>query len=407
MLKKYTIRGIIILVAIIAGFIFLLMGCLASYDERSAISTALFFEKDGKGIVFTIVKYGKATSYKSNGGSTYKRLSTNYLIQANDAETGELISNKKIKHNSDVKFHPVTTMGSGNGKAWVFIGELLAYDPFTLEKFADKEIIEAKNPQLKGKMPDEKTYYVYNNATDEILMTASDGVKYMLSTGSLVASAINEEDIAKSPLEMRDADKDRQRQVEDLNRGSKSYTTICTAVDTFNGKWYGLLSNADLEKPDDRFRYRAVYTETARNKMYTALITVKDSTRKAVELLIAEPGKINDAVYLQGGFLLNRSNALPIHTRNEDGFIICYREKVGNEGNIILTRVDLNGNTKWTFNTKLNDFTDWIYSGKRLIILGNDNKELSSGEANLLLSIDMQNGKAVMHDYFKNAMRKE
>jgi len=383
------------------------MGCLASYDERSAISTALFFEKDGKGIVFTIVKYGKATSYKSNGGSTYKRLSTNYLIQANDAETGELISNKKIKHNSDVKFHPVTTMGSGNGKAWVFIGELLAYDPFTLEKFADKEIIEAKNPQLKGKMPDEKTYYVYNNATDEILMTASDGVKYMLSTGSLVASAINEEDIAKSPLEMRDADKDRQRQVEDLNRGSKSYTTICTAVDTFNGKWYGLLSNADLEKPDDRFRYRAVYTETARNKMYTALITVKDSTRKAVELLIAEPGKINDAVYLQGGFLLNRSNALPIHTRNEDGFIICYREKVGNEGNIILTRVDLNGNTKWTFNTKLNDFTDWIYSGKRLIILGNDNKELSSGEANLLLSIDMQNGKAVMHDYFKNAMRKE
>ncbi|MEO7308623.1 MAG: PA2928 family protein [Ferruginibacter sp.] len=478
MLKKYTITGVLILVAIIAGFIFLLRGCLASYDERSAITPALFFEKNGKGIVFTIVKYGKATSYKSNGGSTFKSLSTNYFIQANDAETGELIGNKKIKHNSDVKFHPVTTMGSGNGKAWIFIGELLAYDPLTLEKFADKEIIESKNPQLKGKMPDEKTYYSYNNASHEILITATDGVKYSLSTATLLATAINDEDITKSPLEvkikemkkneagledkykayyeryrafnklysekkisyaayidsgrnfnrqqdsisemkrifsdeirdlenMRDADKDRQRKVEDMNQGSKSYSAICTAVDTFNGKWYGLLRSADLEKPDDRFRYRSVYPETARNKMYTAQITIKDPTRKAVQLLIGEPVKLNDAVFLQGGFLLNKSTALPIHVTNDDGFIICYREKVGNEGNIMLARVDLTGNTRWTLNTKLHDLIDWIFTGRRLIILGNDNKEISSSDANLLLSIDMQNGKAVMYDYFKNAMRKE
>ncbi|MEO6541720.1 MAG: PA2928 family protein, partial [Ferruginibacter sp.] len=203
MLKKYTITGIIILAAIITGFVLLLRGCLAGYDERSALSPALFFEKDGKSIVFTIVKYGKATSYKSNGGSTYKSLSTNYFIQSNDALTGELIGNKKIKHNSDVKFHPVTSMGSGNGKAWVFIGELLAFDPFTLEKFADKDIIEAKNPQLKGKMPDEKRYYVYNMATDDIFITATDGVKYSLSTNSLLATSINEEDISKSPLEAK------------------------------------------------------------------------------------------------------------------------------------------------------------------------------------------------------------
>ncbi|MEO6253619.1 MAG: hypothetical protein ABIO79_09950, partial [Ferruginibacter sp.] len=165
--------------------------------------------------------------------------------------------------------------------------------------------------------------------------------------------------------------------------------------------------STDLEKPEDRFRYRAVYTETARSKMYTAPVMIKDSTMKTVELLIGEPQKLNDAVYLQGGFLLNKANALPVHTKNDDGFIICYREKVGNEGNIILAHVDLAGNTKWTFNTKLKEFTDWIFTGSRLIILGNDNKEISSGEANLLLSIDMQNGKAVMHDYFKNAMRKE
>ena len=465
-------------IAIIAGFIFLLRGCMSRYDERSAITPALYFEKADKGIVFTIIKYGKATSYKSNGGSTYKSLSTNYFIQANDVETGEVVVIKKIKHNSDIKFHPVTVMGTGNGKAWVFIGELLAYDPFTLEKFAGKEIIEAKNPQLKGKMPAEKTYYVYNNANDEILITATDGIKYALSTTSLQATVIDEDDIAKSPAEakikelkkvetaldekykayyeryraynklysenkisyaayidsgrnfnrqqdsiskmkrdlsdeisdldnLKRAEKDREREIDNLKTGSKSYSTICTAVDTFNNRWYGLLSSTDLEKPETRFRYRAVYTETARNKLYSAAVSLKDSARKAAELLVSEPEKINAAVYLQGGFLLNKSNALPIHVKNDDGFLICYREKVGAAGNIMITRVDLKGNVKWTLNTRLTEFTDWIYTGRRLIILGNDNKEISSGDANLLMSIDIQNGKAVMHDYFTDKMRKE
>lgn len=478
MLKRNMFRGLIIIALIIAGFVFLLRGCLSRYDERSAITPALFFEKGDKDIVFTIIRHGKATSYKSNGGSTYKSLSTNYFIQANDAATGEVIADKKIKHQSDIKFHPVTIFGDGNGKAWIFIGELLAYDPLTLEKFADKEIIETKNPQLQGKMPDQQTYYVYNDANDEILITASDGIKYTLSTATLLATAIDEEAIAKTPVEvkinelkksraaldekykvyyerfrtfnqlyrdkkisyanyidsgrnfnrqqdsisemkktlnveisdledMNTAGRDRQRQVDNFKTGSKSYSNTCTAVDTFNGKWYGLLSNADLEKPDNRFRYRNVYTETARNKLYSAGISLKDSTKKAAELQVTEPEKIHDAVYLQGGFLLDRSTALPIHVKNTAGFIICYREKVGNDGNIILARVDLEGNTKWTLNTKLTVFADWIYTGKHLIILGNDNKDISSSDANLLLSIDLQNGKPVMHDYFSNKMRKE
>jgi len=478
MLKKGLFGGALVIIAIVAGFIFLLRGCLSRYDERSAIAPVLYFEKADKGIVFSIVKYGKATSYKSNGGSTFKSMSVNYFIQANDVETGEVVAVKKIKHNSDIKFHPVTVMGTGNGKAWVFMNELMAFDPFTLEKIADKDIIEAKNPQLRGKMPGEKNYYVYNNTSDEILITATDGIKYTLTTSSLLATAIDEDDMAKNPAEakikelkkaetaldekykayyeryraynklfaekkisyadyidsgrnfnrqqdtisemkkkmreeisdfedLKRAGNDREREIDNLKTGSKSYTNICTAVDTFNGNWYGLLSSNDLEKPETRFRYRAVYTETARNKLYGAGISLQDSTKKTVELLIGEPEKINDAVYLQGGFLLDPKNALPIHLKNDDGFLICYREKVGHNGNIILSRIDLKGNIKWTFNTKLNEFTDWVYAGKRLIILGNDNKEISSSDANLLISIDLQTGKAVMHDYFTDKVRKE
>ncbi len=476
MLKKGLFGGALVLIAIVAGFIFLLRGCLSRYDERSAITPALYFEKDGKAVVFSIVEYGKANSYSSGPKGTFKSMSVNFFIQANDAKTAVLIANKKIKHNSDIKFHPVKVMGAGNNIAWIFIGEMLAYDPFTLEKIADREIIETKNPQLKGKMPDEERYYEYDRHSNSILITATDGTKYLLSTTDLKAAAVDEDVIAKNPVEakmkalkkqeevldqqyragyeryrafnklysekkisyaaysdsgknfnrqqdsirkwkddirnqirdlddLKDADRDIQRQVESLAGGSKSYSSICTAVDTFNGKWYGLLSAEDLEKPDTRFRYRSVYKETARNKFYTAAITVKDNTRKAIELLVAEPIKINDAVYLQGGFLFNKVTGLPIHLNKDEGFIVCYKEKVGNKGSIMLSRVDLNGNAKWSINTMLTEFEDWIFTGSSLIILGNDNKEISSGNANLLMIIDLQTGKAVKYDYFTDKMR--
>ena len=192
----------------------------------------------------------------------------------------------------------------------------------------------------------------------------------------------------------------------DLTEGSKSYSNICTAVDTFNSKWKGLLCAEDLEKPDTRFRYRNVYTETARNKFYHAAVTVKDNTRKVIELQVARPDKLHDAVYLQGGFLLNKTTALPLHLKNDDGFIVCYKEKVGYTSNIILSRVDLKGNYKWAINTMLPEFKDWIYTGTHLIIPGTDNKEIFFSNANLIIVIDLQTGKAVKHDYFTDKMRK-
>ena len=476
MLKKGLFGGALVLITIIAGFIFLLRGCLSGYDERSAITPALYFEKDDKAVVFSIVEYGKATSYKSGPGGTFKSMSVNYFIQANDAKSAVLIANKKIKHHSDIKFHPVKVLGAGNNTAWVFIGELLAYDPFTLEKIADREIIETKNPQLKGKMPDEERYYEYNRNSNSILITATDGSKYLLSTTDIKATAVDDDVISKNPVEgkikalkkqeealdqqyragydryrgynqlysekkisytayldsgknfnrlqdsiskwksnirnqisdlydLKDADRDIKTKIENLAGRNKSYGSICTAVDTFNSKWYGLLSTEDLEKPETRFRYRSVYKETARNKFYTAALTIKDRTRKAIELQLAEPEKINDAVYLQGGFLLNKETGLPIHFKNNDGFIICYKEKVGNLGSIMLSRVDLKGNATWAINTRLAAFADWIYTGNQLIILGNDNMEISSGNTNLLMIIDLQTGKAVKHDYFTGKMR--
>jgi hypothetical protein len=146
----------------------LLRSCLSKYDERAAIgggggsqsaSQFLVFEKDGKGVVFSLVKFDKTVSYSQKGGSTTKSVNTTYYVQANDLSTAAKTGTEKIKNHSQVKSYPVEIIGASGNKAWLFAGELMAYDPFTLTKLADAAIVEAKNPALKGKLINERTNF--------------------------------------------------------------------------------------------------------------------------------------------------------------------------------------------------------------------------------------------------------
>jgi hypothetical protein len=178
-------------IVIVGGFIFLLRGCLSKYDERAALAPVLYFEKDGKSVVFSIVKFERATSYSRKGNMVSKSVSTNYFVQINDATTGEKIADKKIKHHSDIKSYPIRVMGASGNNAWVFIGEIMAFDPFTLEKIADIEILEQKNPSIKGKLPNEERYYKFNHADNNITFTAVDGSTWQLDTKTLQAAETN------------------------------------------------------------------------------------------------------------------------------------------------------------------------------------------------------------------------
>src|SRR5688572_11229025 len=174
-LKKSVLSILLFIGAIVMGFIFLLRGCLSKYDERSALPGILYFEKDGQQVIFSIVKFEKATSYSQNGGMTHKSVSTNYFIQTNDAVTGKKIADKKVRHNSDIKNHPVELLGGSNNTAWIFINEIMAFDPFTLEQKTELSSLEEKNPSLKGKFPDERRYYSFDRLTKNIHFTAKDG----------------------------------------------------------------------------------------------------------------------------------------------------------------------------------------------------------------------------------------
>jgi hypothetical protein len=188
MKKKIFGGGLLTIGLIVFGFIFLLRSCLAKYDERSSISRTLVFEKDGKTFIFSLVQFDKTVSYSQKGNFVQKSVYVTYYAQTNDAETGTRIKEKKLKSRNAIKSFPVEILGKAKQLVVLFMGELLILDPFTLETTANRSIIENRNPALKGKLPDERKFYQFEEPEATIQFTSVEGISYTLDPVSLMAT---------------------------------------------------------------------------------------------------------------------------------------------------------------------------------------------------------------------------
>lgn len=478
MTKRIAIRIVLIIVVVVMGFVYLLRSCLSKFDERAAIgggssqsaSQFLVFEKEGRAVIFSLVQYDKTTSYSQKGGSTTRSVKRTYYAQSNDLATAAKLDLQKIKTGNQIKAYPIELLGAAGDKAWLFAGELMAYDPFTLQKLADAAIIEEKNPALKGKLINERRFYTFDYDKKAIRITAADGQVYDLNTSTLIAGVTtgsgeddnNEqrikelekqvkklrevhraaydrlrnnnlkyqqkqlpvkdykdsadrvraevsildrqidslEDISgvlKEEQRNKDSDKDRRT---NARRTGAGFSGMKTNADTMKGRWYGLFTPEDLDKYGDRFEHRQVYNENARNKLYTAAISLNSNRYWTIS---DDKTDVSNQVYLQGGFFLDKETGLPFHS-GED-FLIVYKDRIGNDGVVQLARIRKDGRQLWSINTGLKDFHDWQLRGNKLVITGTDNKNLGSGETNLLQIIDLQNGGRAAYDFFTDKQR--
>jgi hypothetical protein len=399
-LGRVFIGGFLFIALLVIGFFLLIRGCLARYDERSALAPVLYFEKGRKAVLFSLVQYDNTTSYSQSGSMVRKSVSTSYYVQQNDAVSGVRTAQQKVKHHSDIKYHPIETMGASQDLAWVFLGELMAFDPFTLEKKADIAILESKNPSLKGLFPGEKRFYQFNNEDKQLYFTASDGTKWQLNTSTLLATATTTPyDPNRTPA---DADSHQVRRLSawrSLQRLNPSYTQIKTNQDTMGGKWYGLYAADEWAQLYGRVQQQSTYDETARGQLYMTSYSPASNGDMIIEKTTASRPSPS-AYFLHGGFLLDKSTGLPMQLAGLRGYLIVHKDKIGQEGKILLSRLNEQGQVSWTYATGLSSWVDWLYNGKQLFVMGVDNPELSSSQCNVLLCIDLATGKANKHDYF-------
>jgi hypothetical protein len=472
MTLKYKVSLTVLLAigGIVFGFIYLIRGCLSKYDELSALPRILYFSQDNQSVVVSLVKFEKATSYSRSGGFVRKSVSTSYYIQTNDAMTGSKIKDRKVRHHSDIKSYPVEIMGGSKNAAWIYLGEPMAFDPFTLETLADISKLEEKNPTFKGKFPGERRFYKFNTTDQNIYFTATDGSFWILNTESLLASPADENEketlvdteskrlenklkeietahdslmeqklrrpsrmyaarqitmsayqkmIAGFNDEQRHLNKQRDsvrsllhsaenlsRRMEDIRKRVLSlnertnihFSQLKVNGDTVNGRWYGLYSNKEWENSSDHFNYQGLYNETARRKLYTGEYTFNNSGYPIIKN--AHLSNNESDYYLDGGFLLDKRTGLPLKLDKDQQFLVIFKDRIGNEGNIQLARV-FQGVSIWKLDTQLRGWADYLYTGKQLFIVGTDDKALSSEECNVLKCVDLNTGKAAIYHFEK------
>lgn len=450
-MRKLFVGGLLFTGLLVGGIFLLIRSCLSKYDERYALAPALYLEKQGQPVLFSIVKFEKTTSFSQHGGIIQRSVSTWYYVQSNDAKTGNLINYKKVRHHSDIPFFPVKTLGVAADAVWVLMGEIMAFDPLTLAVKADQAALENKNPALKGMFPAEERFYRLNPADQQLYITAKDGVQWKINCATLEATPADlypPENRIDSVLQLTQREQHKiqqmldsltqppytfasqgrqarqhwygrrdslqqmlfalrnreseyqqlQRGVHRLQRTGISFGQIKNNQDTCVGKWFGLYSKEEMQELPDRLSMHTAYGEAARRILYTAPYEADNRGRYNIRLNDAAPLS-PESVFLQGGFLLNKQTGLPIRLHDPEGALVVHKDQVGNEGRILLSRIHFDGSLAWTLNTDLYEWIDWQLSGTHLYVSGNHLNKGGNDKVTMMWSIPLATGNATRFFY--------
>ncbi|HEX2608075.1 MAG TPA: PA2928 family protein [Flavisolibacter sp.] len=472
-MKKVLFGGVLSTAVFIFLFMFLLKGCLSQYDERCAVPPLLYFEKNGQQMVFSVVRYEETDSYSSGGGITQKSVTNHYYLQTNKIPESGKNSSKEVFGPKGNKRARVEVLGGTARQAWVFAGELRAYDPFTLNLIADAQILEQKFPQLKGKLPSEKQFYQFDPASRNIRFTATDGSVWQLKTEDLSLELMEDGELPTALEQQMQVVRDRQEQVGkeqtsamqvymqlvrnnkslkrgELDKGAKfyydqrklidwqqdslrtalaalqvqlqhqrdvrnklqtiqryspDYTGLFINQDTAGGEWFGLYAPQELKDLTETIQLQSAYSRNARRQLYNSGYHAESPYNTVWEKNTAVTLSGNH-IFLDGGFLLDAQSGQIIRLKNPDGYLLVYKDKIGTEGTVIVCRIDRKGMVSWQKETHLKNWNQWLVTPTQLVVLGMDNEELSSGDANVLLSIDLASGNSSVYDFFKDQIRK-
>ncbi|MEO8770526.1 MAG: PA2928 family protein [Ferruginibacter sp.] len=399
--KGYTSLLVIIILAV-AGFIFGLRSCLSRYDEREAIPQVLYFKNDTSSVLFSLVKYTKVNSYSNTGGFTRKTISEYYYVQCNNAITGEKINSRKVA--ADVKNFPEKILGAEGRHAWAFVNELMAFDAFSLAKVADVKMIEAKNPLLKGMMPNASQYYEFNDSAKGIVFKTNDGAKWLIHSNTLIAQPYVEPQKLNNKTQAEKLASNLQDRLKDLRKTGLAFNQLQVNQDTFNHQWLGLYSKGEIETINTMLSFTSHYGQDERRQFYNATYGLSRYERFEFDKPVLQVSTAN-TYYLNGGFLADKETGKAIHLSDPTGYMMIYKKVIGAEGEIFISHISQEGKTFWELNTGVKKWVDYYFAGNILFIFANDNKAIDSGNCSILLIVDCQTGSVKRYDYFKDQMR--
>jgi hypothetical protein len=450
--KIGSVAGLLI-ISVVVGFIFLIRGCLAKYDEYYQFDAARgFHSSKGDVIVYLKEKY-KVNSYSSGGGMTSISGTPYYYLETRDAASLKLLKSTKFEDISDPVKRTPHVIGCDDKSIWIFQGKIMAFDALTHEMVCTKEKLEETNPALKDNLPEDMSYYKYNYIHGRLEVTTKNALHFSISK-TFKAQKINdvESDENQEIVDLKNLEKNikEQRDIKAKNGDRSSFNEYYKLDDSirkieklidkkkddikdikeYNKKIqesrskgfdnaqnnlvnavvldstiYALLSEKDLAENNSNFYFRKIYSDEVQRQLYRSNFNELEKNDGFFERCkISERKLVNNNIsFLKGGFLLDKENLEPIKLSNPLSWLILSAKEVGNKSKLILQRVNEQGIAIWTKELPIIDFSDMVLAGDNLVMFTNDGVKITNDDnRNWIISLNLKTGDFILLDLAEN-----
>ncbi len=262
-------------------------------------------------------------------------------------------------------------LGTDGRRVWVYADTLVGLDLKTKQRVGFEELSRA-NPSLGQFWVEEAKFYSVGGAVQKLRVKVGDARQFELDPGTLVAAPYTDETWAKAKdyAESQKQWAEYNEKMSMFGVGPEVYFWKGEKIG--EGEWFGLMTGEEAGKVQ----------ESGVPSGRASISGGKTSGLWRVKARVGE--KVGDVEYLDAGMLREEKAAKPLRLEGPAGYLVMHRSRLGQDGMILLTRVDLTGKKVWEVNTGIEKLDQVLPGGRYLGLVAESPR--------WILAVDLRDG---------------
>jgi hypothetical protein len=241
-------------------------------------------------------------------------------------------------------------IGYDGRHVWVFGHTLTGVNVATKQKVGLDELNRV-NPELRGGWLEQSKYYKMDDESMRLLVTVGDGRKFVLEPSSMKALPY----VAPVQVQAK-SHEEYMKQIAAYVKKTAMYETgpgrfFYSGERISQTEWVGLLSEEQLNELIRSWSElgKAPYGEV-RRKLYRLRLESTEDRGSTYTKVVGHEALGQDS-YLEAGLMRDGIETKALRLSGPEGYLVMHKWRLGDQGTMMLTRVDMQGKKIWEFDT--------------------------------------------------------
>ncbi len=326
---------------------------------------------------------------------TYQTL-YHFELLGHDTQTAQQVWGKRlltVTYNDGGYNATARILGQEGAHVWLFLHD----QPVALSSadgavVADRERLEAANPELKGLFPSELQFYTHDGG---LVITTADARRFRINTPDFKA---------KPYVPVSDDAFRRLSYMSTQWNGGYQTKDFLVRQGMLWGRWIGIHTEKEAaavgkDEFGGRLKDPAGGSDEgalARRTLWTARIgktrQFSEGSHDRLFDVTRLPGTTD---FLQGGFLVRAGTKQPLQLNAPDGTLVLHRTRVDAEGRLVLTRLDNQFREQWKAVLPYTELTHRWEWPDRVLLMGAEEigRPGASKQRESIVAISLRDGR--------------